>query len=190
MADFFNPPQTPTLTEQEIRLAMLNKNLSKLPPHVSEADKNLVREKLAHEESTLEQEHKRRINKDEFESLRVIGRGAFGEVRLVRTHSATTSTPHPPNASPQFQTSIFALKKMQKQSMVVKNQVVHVNSERNILAEAHANNRWLTVLHYSFQDEVALYMVMEYLPGGDLMGLLVSEIYIFPPFSILTLLKN
>jgi serine/threonine protein kinase len=79
---------------------------------------------------------------------------------------------------------------MQKQSMVVKNQVVHVNSERNILAEAHANNRWLTVLHYSFQDEVALYMVMEYLPGGDLMGLLVSEIYIFPPFSFLTLLKN
>ena len=33
--------------------------------------------------------------------------------------------------------------------------------------------RWLTVMHYSFQDEESLYMCMEYMPGGDLMSLLM-----------------
>jgi len=43
------------------------------------------------------------------------------------------------------------------------------------LATADDNNKWLTVLHFSFQDEVFLYMVMEFMPGGDLMSLLMKE---------------
>ncbi len=36
-------------------------------------------------------------------------------------------------------------------------------------------NPWIVTLFYSFQDERNLYMVMEYLPGGDLMNLLMKE---------------
>ena len=68
-------------------------------------------------------------------SLAVIGRGAFGEVRLVRTTS-------------HDKVEIFALKSMKKEMMIVKNQVGHVRAERDVLAEANTENRWLTVLHY------------------------------------------
>jgi serine/threonine protein kinase len=64
---------------------------------------------------------------------------------------------------------------MKKEMMVVKNQVNHVKAERDALAKADDNNRWLTVLHFSFFDESHLYMVMEFLPGGDLMSLLIKE---------------
>jgi len=64
---------------------------------------------------------------------------------------------------------------MQKKMMVVKNQVNHVKAERDVLAEAAHDNRWLTVLHSSFQDDAHLYMVMEYMPGGDLMSLLIKD---------------
>eukprot|EP00957_Ditylum_brightwellii_P152078 11579214-Ditylum_brightwellii.AAC.1 len=59
--------------------------------------------------------------------------------------------------------------------MVMKNQVGHVKAERDVLATADEKNRWLTVLHYSFQDQTHLYMVMEFMPGGDLMSLLMKE---------------
>ena len=59
--------------------------------------------------------------------------------------------------------------------MVVKNQVGHVKAERDVLATADESNKWLTLLHYSFTDESHLYMVMEYMPGGDLMSLLMKE---------------
>jgi serine/threonine protein kinase len=64
---------------------------------------------------------------------------------------------------------------MKKDMMIVKNQVHHVKAERDALAEADAANPWLTVLHFSFFDDEYLYMTMEFLPGGDLMSLLIKE---------------
>jgi serine/threonine protein kinase len=49
--------------------------------------------------------------------------------------------------------------------------VAHVKAERDILAEA--DNEWVVKLYYSFQDHSNLYFVMDYVPGGDLMGLLI-----------------
>jgi serine/threonine protein kinase len=46
-------------------------------------------------------------------------------------------------------------------------QVEHVKAERNVLASVH--NPYVVKLFYSFQDEEFLYLVMEYLPGGDVM---------------------
>ena len=40
---------------------------------------------------------------------------------------------------------------------------------------AKSNNPWVVELKYSFQDEKNLYLVMEYLPGGDLMTLLIKK---------------
>lgn len=70
---------------------------------------------------------------------------------------------------------IYALKSMKKEMMVVKNQVGHVRAEREALAKADGDSRWLTALHYSFVDNTHLYMVMSFLPGGDLMSLLIKE---------------
>ncbi len=65
------------------------------------------------------------------------------------------------------------MKKMKKKEMLKKNQVGHVRAERDILAKS--KNHWIVDLKYSFQDENNLYLVMEYLPGGDLMNLLIKK---------------
>lgn len=62
---------------------------------------------------------------------------------------------------------------MKKSEMLFKNQVAHVRAERDILALA--KNPWIVELKCSFQDENYLYLVMEYLQGGDLMTLLMEK---------------
>ena len=52
-------------------------------------------------------------------------------------------------------------------------QVDHVKAERNVLAEVHHHS--IVKLYYSFQDEEYLFLVMEYLPGGDMMTLLIKK---------------
>uniref|UniRef100_A0A7N0TVJ7 non-specific serine/threonine protein kinase n=1 Tax=Kalanchoe fedtschenkoi TaxID=63787 RepID=A0A7N0TVJ7_KALFE len=99
-----------------------------------------------------------RMNVDDFELLTVIGRGAFGEVRLCRGKVSGT---------------IYAMKKLKKSEMLSRGQVEHVRAERNLLAEVASP--CVVKLYYSFQDDDYLYLVMEYLPGGDLMTLLIRE---------------
>ena len=52
-------------------------------------------------------------------------------------------------------------------------QVEHVRAERNLLAEVASH--CIVKLYYSFQDADYLYLIMEYLPGGDVMTLLMRE---------------
>lgn len=133
-----------------------------------EEKKKEIRQKLEHEEVQISKESRKKVTTADFESLGVIGRGAFGEVRLVRRKPTNKKDDKGDN-------KIYALKSMKKEMMVVKNQVGHVKAERDVLATADESNKWLTVLHYSFTDESHLYMVMEYLAGGDLMSLLMKE---------------
>ncbi|CAB4296919.1 unnamed protein product [Prunus armeniaca] len=101
---------------------------------------------------------RRKIGIDDFEQLTVIGKGAFGEVRLCRAKGTG---------------EIYAMKKLKKSEMLSRGQVEHVRSERNLLAEV--DSRCIVKLHYSFQDSDFLYLIMEYLPGGDIMTLLMRE---------------
>ena len=57
--------------------------------------------------------------------------------------------------------------------MVEKDQLAHVRAERDILVEA--DHQWVVKMFFSFQDPLNLYLVMEFLPGGDLMTLLMKE---------------
>eukprot|EP00978_Attheya_sp_CCMP212_P009070 scaffold21366_cov60-Attheya_sp.AAC.3 len=134
---------------------------------LSEEKKQTLRSVLEKEETEVSKESRKKVSTADFESLVVIGRGAFGEVRLVRRKPSVKNDP--------ANGRIYALKSMKKEMMVLKNQVGHVKAERDVLATADDNNRWITVLHYSFQDETHLYMVMEFLPGGDLMSSLMKE---------------
>ena len=51
-------------------------------------------------------------------------------------------------------------------------QLAHVRAERDVLAES--NSPWVVQLFYSFQDSSYLYLIMEFLPGGDLMSMLIK----------------
>ena len=51
-------------------------------------------------------------------------------------------------------------------------QLAHVRAERDVLAES--NSPWVVQLFYSFQDPSYLYLIMEFLPGGDLMTMLIK----------------
>ncbi|KAK4344332.1 hypothetical protein RND71_037426 [Anisodus tanguticus] len=68
---------------------------------------------------------------------------------------------------------IYAMKKLKKSEMLSRGQVEHVRAERNLLAEVASH--FIVTLFYSFQDADYLYLVMEYLPGGDMMTLLMRE---------------
>lgn len=68
---------------------------------------------------------------------------------------------------------IYALKSLIKSEMFKKDQLAHVRAERDILADSK-DNPWLVKLHASFQDAAYLYLLMEFLPGGDLMTMLIK----------------
>lgn len=65
------------------------------------------------------------------------------------------------------------MKTLSKEDIIQKQQLAHARAERDILAEA--NSDWIVKLYYSFQDAHNLYFVMEYIPGGDLMQLLINK---------------
>lgn len=59
---------------------------------------------------------------------------------------------------------LYAMKILKKRDVVRRRQLAHVQAERDILAEA--DSEWVVKLFFSFQDSHALYLVMEYIPGG------------------------
>eukprot|EP00127_Corallochytrium_limacisporum_P002959 Clim_evm6s144 gene=Clim_evmTU6s144 len=123
---------------------------------VSETEKQRRRRELAQKETSFLRVRRTRLNKDDFESLKIIGRGAFGEVRLVQKKDTG---------------NIYAMKVMRKSDMIDKDQVQHIRAERDILAEA--DQQWIVQLFYSFQDQSNLYLITEFLPGGDMMTMLI-----------------
>lgn len=142
--------------EKIIEWEKINRHMDDLG--LSATEKKIMKSEILHNEAQQLRENRREISVFDFEPESIIGRGAFGEVRIVR-HKKTGE--------------VFAMKKMKKSDMINKNQVQHVKSERNLLALAQ--NDWVVELKYSFQDENHLYLVMEYLPGGDLMNVLIKR---------------
>ncbi|KAJ1723203.1 Serine/threonine-protein kinase [Coemansia erecta] len=98
-----------------------------------------------------------KLSVNDFQTVKVIGRGAFGEVRLVQKRDTG---------------KIYALKILRKNEMIKKDQLAHVRAERDVLAES--DSPWVVQLYFSFQDVRNLYLVMEFLPGGDLMTMLIK----------------
>uniref|UniRef100_A0AAX7SHF6 Rho-associated protein kinase 1 n=1 Tax=Astatotilapia calliptera TaxID=8154 RepID=A0AAX7SHF6_ASTCA len=96
-----------------------------------------------------------RMKAEDYEVVKVIGRGAFGEVQLVR-HKATSK--------------VYAMKLLSKFEMIKRSDSAFFWEERDIMA--FANSSWVVQLFFAFQDDRYLYMVMEYMPGGDLVNLM------------------
>ncbi|XP_010394668.1 rho-associated protein kinase 1 isoform X4 [Corvus cornix cornix] len=96
-----------------------------------------------------------RMKAEDYEVVKVIGRGAFGEVQLVRHKSSRR---------------VYAMKLLSKFEMIKRSDSAFFWEERDIMA--FANSPWVVQLFYAFQDDRYLYMVMEYMPGGDLVNLM------------------
>ncbi|XP_012838714.1 PREDICTED: LOW QUALITY PROTEIN: serine/threonine-protein kinase tricorner [Erythranthe guttata] len=125
---------------------------------VSSEDEEKLLRNLEKRETEYMRLQRHKVGIDDFEQLTVIGKGAFGEVRLCRAKNTG---------------EIYAMKKLKKLEMLSRGQVEHVRSERNSLLEL--DSRCIVKLCYSSQDSDFLYLIMEYLPGGDIMTLLMRE---------------
>ena len=144
-----------------------------------------------------------------YELVKILGKGSFGVVRLVREKSSrgsdastdesgpsngdvsgrnkgktnaikalkTTMDSHRPSRrrrgkSPKKQ--VYAMKVIRKAEMLRNSQEGHLRAERDFLV-ASEGSRWIVPLIASFQDHAHLYLVMEYMVGGDFLGLLIRK---------------
>ncbi|XP_064413317.1 ribosomal protein S6 kinase alpha-3 isoform X1 [Latimeria chalumnae] len=97
----------------------------------------------------------------QFELLKVLGQGSFGKVFLVRKISG-------PDAG-----YLYAMKVLKKATLKVRDRV-RTKMERDILVEV--NHPFIVKLHYAFQTEGKLYLILDFLRGGDLFTRLSKEV--------------
>ncbi|KAL8130848.1 hypothetical protein AgCh_006964 [Apium graveolens] len=98
--------------------------------------------------------HKERTSIDDFEIIKPISKGAYGKVFLARKRATG---------------DLFAIKVLKKLDMLRKNDIERIVAERNILIRVR--NPFVVRFFYSFTSKENLYLVMEYLNGGDLYSL-------------------
>ncbi|XP_053057395.1 ribosomal protein S6 kinase alpha-6 isoform X1 [Acinonyx jubatus] len=97
----------------------------------------------------------------QFELLKVLGQGSFGKVFLVRKKTG-------PDAG-----QLYAMKVLKKASLKVRDRV-RTKMERDILVEV--NHPFIVKLHYAFQTEGKLYLILDFLRGGDVFTRLSKEV--------------
>ncbi|KAI3390094.1 hypothetical protein SNEBB_010997 [Seison nebaliae] len=135
-----------------------------------------------------------RLKLNDFRLISIIGRGAFGEVALVRLrqtslnkrelgegkreNSDNENGNHKENfgrnSSDEENEPIYAMKRMYKEKILKREGTACYMEERNVLV--HGDHRWITKLHFAFQDDQCLYFVMDYYCGGDLLSFSTREI--------------
>lgn len=133
------------------------------------------------------------VHMSNYDIVRVLGKGSFGVVRLVREKSETATFPSASNSdherggvstsnqvgsrsSPSIRKvkQVYAMKVIRKSDMLRNSQEGHLRAERDFLV-ASESSRWVVPLVAAFQDNNNLYLVMEYMMGGDFLGLLLRQ---------------
>lgn len=90
---------------------------------------------------------------NDFDLLKVLGKGSFGKVMLVKKKDDPSGT-------------LYAMKTLRKAALAKRNQLAHTSTERTILQ--HIDNPFLVHLVFAFQTQDKLYMVLDYMAGGEL----------------------
>jgi len=101
---------------------------------------------------------RRKTSLEDFTLESVVGRGSYGKVFLVRHRKLKT---------------YFAMKVLRKQEVVKRDVVDNIQLERKVLETV--DHPFLVALRYAFQTPAKLYMVMDYIPGGELFSLLATK---------------
>ncbi|KAG9006011.1 hypothetical protein FRB95_006459 [Tulasnella sp. JGI-2019a] len=132
---------------------------------MNEETRLMLRERWRKNETEYLREQRKKVHVSAFKELKTIGHGAFGVVSLVKEKSTG---------------QLFAMKQLRKVDMLRKGQEGHVRAEREVLKSAASFSssnapEWIVRLHYSFQDRDNLYLVLEYMGGGDLLNLLIEK---------------
>ena len=103
-----------------------------------------------------------KVGSSDFDILKVIGQGGYGKVFLVRKNNGVDKD------------KVFAMKVLKKATIIQnKKDVVHTKAERNILEAV--KNPFIVELFYAFQTNGKLYLILEYLSGGELFTFLDRE---------------
>ncbi|GAB9474854.1 Agc protein kinase [Globisporangium polare] len=118
-------------------------------------------------DATAPQQPPESVNIEDFQLLRVVGKGAFGKVMLVRRKKNASS----PSTVSSYESAIsggkvYAMKVIKKAAVFARNQVEHTKTERRILQGV--DHPFMVKLRYAFQNESKLYFVMDYYNGGTL----------------------
>ena len=121
-------------------------------------EKEKIKREIYNQEMIKSRKAREKQSIRDYESIEIIGRGAFGEVHVCREKKTG---------------KIYAIKKIKKNILIIKNQIRHVLNEQILMSKA--SSPWIVELKASFQEDEYLYLVMEYLPGGDLMNLLIQK---------------
>ena len=126
--------------------------------NIPNSEKEKVKKEIYNKEMLKSRKLREKQTIRDYESLAIIGRGAFGEVHVCK----------------EIKTGkIVAIKKIKKEILIQKNQIIHIRNEQLIMSKV--KSPWIIELKASFQEDDYLYLVMEYLPGGDLMALLIKK---------------
>lgn len=100
----------------------------------------------------------RSLKVEDFELLKVVGKGSFGKVMQVMKKDTNR---------------IYALKTLRKQHIISRSEVAHTLAERSVLAQI--NNPFIVPLKFSFQSPDKLYLVLAFVNGGELFHHLQKE---------------
>jgi hypothetical protein len=156
------------------------------------AENHHLRQTRVMKSRTLVRQKTKGVHISHYDVVRVLGKGSFGIVRLVREkseqnsssgsdsyridHVDGTAAPSIEGATPPVRKTkqVFAMKVIRKSDMLRNSQEGHLRAERDFLV-ASENSRWVVPLMAAFQDNTNLYLVMEYMVGGDFLGLLLRE---------------
>jgi protein kinase A len=118
-------------------------------------DASQMKQTHAVQQPTVIRQTKGKYSLGDFEILRTLGTGSFGRVHLVQS---------------KHNSRFYAVKVLKKQQVVKMKQVEHTNDERKMLQEV--KHPFLITLWGTFQDSKNLYMVMDFVEGGELFSLL------------------
>ncbi|SBT50397.1 rac-beta serine/threonine protein kinase, putative [Plasmodium ovale wallikeri] len=100
---------------------------------------------------SLSNDKKNCIRPESFNFLKVIGKGSYGKVLLVK---------HVKN------NKLYAMKILRKENIISRNQLEHTKIERNVLK--CVSHPFIVKMYYAFQTSKKLYFILEYCPGGEL----------------------
>jgi len=116
-------------------------------------------DEVDNDEPIIFSKNKQVVTKDDFELLTVIGKGSFGKVMQVKKKDDG---------------KIYAMKVLRKDTIIARKQVTHTKAEKNILMKIQ--HPFIVNLNYAFQTKDKLYMILDYINGGELFFHLKKEV--------------
>ncbi|XWS60655.1 hypothetical protein CRYUN_Cryun07bG0054400 [Craigia yunnanensis] len=142
---------------------------SSLPIQIQEIQEAETETETENEEAEAEEaveDAKTKIGPEDFEILRVVGKGAFGKVFQVRKKGRDDEESGSEGDGDGDGDGIFAMKVMRKDTIIKKNHVDYMKAERDILTKVV--HPFIVPLRYSFQTKSKLYLILDFINGGHL----------------------